>query len=115
MEFHPEKCQLLQVTNKRNVIQDDYTIHGHTLNTTDTTKYLGMEMHNKLSWQKHIPSTVCKAEMPHVHSSKENCENAQETLGPNATPHLLDLSWSIPALFGTLAHTHKDIDCLEKT
>ena len=49
MEFHPEKCQLLRVTNKRNVIQEDYTIHDHILKTTDTVKYLGVELYNKLS------------------------------------------------------------------
>jgi len=37
MEFHPEKWKVLQVINKRNVSEEDYSIHGdgHTLKITD--------------------------------------------------------------------------------
>ena len=52
----------MRVINKRNVIQEDYTIHDHILKITDTVKYLGVELHNKLSWQKHIHSTTRKAD-----------------------------------------------------
>ena len=31
MEFHPQKCQTLHITNKRNVIKHKYQIHGHEL------------------------------------------------------------------------------------
>ena len=63
MEFHIEKCKLLLVTNKRSIIQEEYTIHGHTLKTTtDTAKLLGVELHNELSWQKYIYNTASKAD-----------------------------------------------------
>ena len=41
MHFHPQKCQTMHITNKRNIIQSTYTIHNHKLETTDTAKYLG--------------------------------------------------------------------------
>ena len=34
MEFHPKKCQLLHVTNKRNIIKASYNIRGQTLPST---------------------------------------------------------------------------------
>ena len=56
-----KKVSKIPVTNKRNVIKEDYTVHGHILKTTDTAKYLGVELHNKLIWQKHIHSTATRA------------------------------------------------------
>ena len=61
MEFHPRKCQVLHVTNKKNVIKADYNIHGHVLEETDTAKYLGVNIHHKLSWNHHIQMVVSKA------------------------------------------------------
>ena len=42
MHFHPQKCQTMHITNKRNIIQSTYTIHDHNLQTTNTAKYLGV-------------------------------------------------------------------------
>ena len=41
MHFHPQKCQTMHITNKRNIIHSTYTIHNHKLQTTNTAKYLG--------------------------------------------------------------------------
>jgi hypothetical protein len=35
MEFHPSKCQLLRVTNKRKPSPTSYDIHGHELELVD--------------------------------------------------------------------------------
>ena len=48
------KCQVLHVTNKRNIIKASCNIHGHILEETDTAKYLGVNIHHKLSWNHHI-------------------------------------------------------------
>ena len=61
MEFHPKKCQVLHVTNKRNIIKASCNIHGHILEETDTTKYLGVNIHHKLSWNHHIQKVISKA------------------------------------------------------
>jgi hypothetical protein len=40
MRFNAKKCQVLRITNKRNPIRASYSIHGHTLETVDSAKYL---------------------------------------------------------------------------
>ena len=59
LEFHPDKCKVLRVTNKLNQIRRDYHIHGHTLDTVDCAKYLGVTINKKLSWQPHVDA-ICK-------------------------------------------------------
>ena len=61
MEFHPQKCQLLRITNKRKQILYDYTIHGETLQYTEDAKYLGVILDAQMKWKKHITSTASKA------------------------------------------------------
>ena len=113
MELHPQKCQLLRVTNKRNVIQGDYTIHGHILKTTDTVKYLGMERHNKLSWQKHIHSTAPKADDICAFLQRYMRRCTRDTTAQcysTLVRHIMEYVSTISD-----PHTQKDIDCLEKT
>ena len=40
MEFHPDKCQVLRVTNKQpqNITSYDYTLHGLILSVVDDVK-----------------------------------------------------------------------------
>lgn len=45
MEFHPSKCQLLRVTNKRKPVTNSYNIRGHKLDVVDSAKYLGVTIH----------------------------------------------------------------------
>jgi len=40
MEFHPDNCKLLRITNKRIVIDTHYQIHGQQLVIVDKVKYL---------------------------------------------------------------------------
>ena len=61
MQFHPQKCQTMHITNKRNIIQSTYTIHNHTLQTTDTAKYPGIHIHRTLNWNTHINKTAQRA------------------------------------------------------
>ena len=61
MEFNPDKCEVIRITNKKTVITTDYTIHGQRLNTTSKTKYLGVTIDNKLTWAAHVKNTTQKA------------------------------------------------------
>ena len=61
MHFHPQKCQTMHITNKRNIIQSTYTIHNHKLQTTNTAKYLGIHIHSTLNWNTHINKTAQRA------------------------------------------------------
>ena len=53
MEFHPQKCQLLRITNKLKIINADYSIHNVTLEETPAAKYLGVTIDSKLRWKEH--------------------------------------------------------------
>ena len=61
MKFHPSKCQLLRVTNKRKPIATQYNIHGHNLEEVDSAKYLGVTIHKTISWNTHIEQITKKA------------------------------------------------------
>ena len=58
MQFHPDKCQLLKISNKKTP-----SIHRHIYHTQQSStynhlqvnaKYLGVTINNKLSWNTHI-------------------------------------------------------------
>jgi len=54
MEFHPDKCKMLRITNKRKIIESCYYIHGHELENVTEAKYLGVTLTKKMSWNTHI-------------------------------------------------------------
>ena len=57
MEFHPKKCQVVHITNKRTIINHPYTIHDHILDVVDSAKYLGVNIHKNLEMERsHKPS-----------------------------------------------------------
>ena len=51
MEFHPNKCFVLRVTNKRKCIDADYSIHDKKLERVDHANYLGVTISKDLSWK----------------------------------------------------------------
>ena len=61
MEFHPGKCQLLRVTNKRKPIVAAYSIHSQNISKTDSVKYLGVTIDSKLQWTNHYNQISSKA------------------------------------------------------
>ena len=61
MEFHPQKCQLLTITNKINPTKNIYSIHNIPLQKTDSAKYLGVLIDSKLRWKSQIHAVSKKA------------------------------------------------------
>ena len=61
MSFHPDKCNVLRVTQCRNPLAHDYILHNQILKEKDAVKYLGVTVHHKLSCNEHICSIVKKA------------------------------------------------------
>ena len=61
MDFHPDKCFVLRVTNKRKIIDNSYHIHGQELKVVDKAKYLGVTISKNLSWKHHIAVITAKA------------------------------------------------------
>jgi hypothetical protein len=61
MEFHPEKCTVLTVSEKRNPVKWNSTLHGHILAHETFIKYLGCTISIYLNWSEHINNTTNKA------------------------------------------------------
>ena len=58
MKFHPGKCNLLKITNKKEPIKSTYFIHDTPISETDSAKYLGVVIDNKLKWTKHYSNLI---------------------------------------------------------
>ena len=61
MEFHPQKCQLLRITNKQKFISQNYNIHNVILEETSAAKYLGVTIDSHLKWKQQYSATLKKA------------------------------------------------------
>ncbi len=61
MEFHPGKCQVIQFFKPTKLPPLSYVLHGTTLNTVDSVKYLGITLTSNLSWGDHIGAVTSKA------------------------------------------------------
>jgi ribonuclease P/MRP protein subunit RPP40 len=61
MEFHPDKCNIMHITKKRTTLKYPYKLHTHLLTEASDSKYLGININNKMSWNKHIDSVSAKA------------------------------------------------------
>ena len=61
MEFHPSKCQVVNVTNKQKPIISSYTIHNEVLESVRSAKYLGLHVDAKLNFNTHIDVITKKA------------------------------------------------------
>ena len=111
MHFHPQKCQTMHITNKRNIIQSTYTIHNHKLQTTDTAKYLGIHIHSTLNWNTHITKTAQRANTTSafLHRNIRTC--------PRKTKHLAYTALVRPILeYASIIwdpHTASNINKLE--
>ena len=111
MHFHPQKCQTMHITNKRNIIQSTYTIHNHKFQTTNTAKYLGIHIHSTLNWYTHINKTAQRANTTSafLHRNIRTC--------PRKTKHLAYTTLVRPILeYASIIwdpHTASNINKLE--
>ena len=49
MSFNPTKCVVLRISLKKNVLQTQYMLHGHTVEVVGSSKYLGKTIKDDLS------------------------------------------------------------------
>ena len=61
MSFHPDKCNIMNITTKRNPIHFYYNMYGHILESVKHAKYLGITISADLKWNIPIQQTAAKA------------------------------------------------------
>ena len=61
MKFNISKCNVLRFTRRRHPVLYNYKLHGHYLDTVDSTKYLGVHLSNDLRWNEHVKNISSKA------------------------------------------------------
>lgn len=60
MQFNLDKYHVLRVTRKRNPLIRNYSLHGRTLESVDSAKYLGVTLTSDLRWNSHISNITKK-------------------------------------------------------
>ena len=101
MKFHPDRCNVLRVTNKTKKTEANYHLHGHTLELVTSAKYLGVTITNKLQWDQHINNITAKANKT-LGFLRRNLKFHQSGLKNKTTKRLFARWLNIPVLFGIL-------------
>ena len=60
MDINPSKCFSLNVSRKRKPLIMEYILTGATLETTDSSIYLGITIQNDFKWGEHINTITTK-------------------------------------------------------
>ena len=68
MDFHPQKCNVLRVSRAKSPMTFSYRLKGTVLAEEATSKYLGVDLQNNLSWNQHV-SRVTKKGKQHARIS----------------------------------------------
>ena len=61
MSLNPKKCEFLRITNKKYPVTSNYFIDSSPIKEVSHSKYLGVIIDNKLSWNPHIQHITTKA------------------------------------------------------
>ena len=62
MKFSPEKCQVISIcASRKHRRKTVYILHGHTLETVNSAKYLAVTISQDLTWKNHVNSVAVKA------------------------------------------------------
>ena len=88
MAFHPEKCNVLTITKKRNPIKFNYTLHGHSLEHVTSAKYLGCTITSDLKWGPHI-NNICNKANSTIGFLKRNLNIANKSVKERAYQSLV--------------------------
>ena len=82
MSFNTSKCIVLHIAPRnKKILQSEYKLHGHILQTEEASSYLGVTISDNLIWDKHIHNITNKGnrtfrlhkkEPPRIHSPGES-------------------------------------------
>ena len=60
MSFNPLKCIVLRIAPRNKILQSEYKLHGHILETEEASSYLVVTITDNLTWDKHIQNITNK-------------------------------------------------------
>ena len=83
MSFHPQKCSVLRITRSKSPMIYNYKLHGHILKAETNSKYLGVKLNDKFSWNNHIDD-VCRKGNSSVGFLRRNLQISQRHIKANA-------------------------------
>ena len=98
MTLNPTKCVTLNCTRSLSPSLAAYSINNILLQSVDQHKYLGVLLHNSMSWTKHIQEVINKASktLNFVKPTLYQCEPSVKV----AAYITLDRYWNMLASYG---------------
>jgi hypothetical protein len=111
MEFHPSKCQVIHITNKRKPLICSYNIHGHPLEVVNSAKYLGVHIDSKLTFNAHVDATVKKANSTNAFLSRNFSQCSRNIKKTTFTTYVRPIVEYAATAWDP--HTQRNIDKIE--
>ena len=99
MKFNAKKCNIMRVSRSRKPLQHFYSLGSEILQEVSDAKYLGIQIDNKLDWNKHI-STVAARGQSKLAFLNRNLKGCPKKLRDTAYISLVAIA------FSTIAITH---------
>ena len=62
MKFNTKKCNIMRVSRSRKPLQHFYSLGSEILQEVSDAKYLGIQIDNKLDWNKHISTVAARGQ-----------------------------------------------------
>ena len=62
MKFNAKKCNIMRVSRSRKPLQHFYSLGNEILQEVSDAKYLGIQIDNKLDWNKHISTFAARGQ-----------------------------------------------------
>ena len=111
MEFHPQKCQVLTISRKKNPVKFHYKMGAHTLERVSSAKYLGLTITEDLRWNQHIDN-ICKKGNGVLAFVKRNLRIPSKSIKTNAYKTLVRPTLEYASSVWD-PHTQTNIDKIE--
>ena len=105
-EIQCKKCNIMRVSRSRKPLQHFYSLCNEILQEVSDAKYLGIQIDNKLDWNKHI-STVAARGQSKLAFLNGNLKGCPKKLRDTAYISLIGSALEYSCFFGT--HTKKVI------
>ena len=62
IKFNAKKCNIVRVSRSRKPLQHFYSLGSEILQEVSDAKYLGIQIDNKLDWNKHISTVAARGQ-----------------------------------------------------